>query len=317
MVGEAMTEPLVASEVDLRDFPYMPLDVVRLRDSDLSACATGDEFKAAVILWCASWHQRPAASLPADDRILARLAGVSLPEWQELRAGALRGWVKCSDNRFYHPVVAEKAKEAWEAKERRKQRTAAARTAKLSQPNRAECNDSDAPSVTTPVTEIVTGSNRREGKGEEEKKDPTSLRSVDEPAQREKKYRAKSRTQIAEDAQPDERDRTEAERRGLSKDQFRLEWRKFRDHHRAKGSLMADWHAAWRKWLDGMANFQPAAAHIARSPPTAQQPTQSDVFLMAATEFEKRRNQQTHDLDSPDIAEFECIDGTLFDRSSA
>lgn len=70
--------PLVAAEVDLRDFGFMPLDVLRLRDSDLMALSTGDEFKAAVALWCVAWHQVPAASLPNDDRLLAPSPGREL-----------------------------------------------------------------------------------------------------------------------------------------------------------------------------------------------------------------------------------------------
>jgi len=111
-----LPDPLVAPDVDLRGLPYMPLDVLRLRDSDLAIHATGDEFRAAVLLWCASWTQIPAASLPDNDESLARFAGVSggIRVWKRMRQGALRGWVKCSDGRLYHPVVAEKAAEAWE-----------------------------------------------------------------------------------------------------------------------------------------------------------------------------------------------------------
>lgn len=107
--------PLVPAEVDLRDFQFMPLDVKRLRDSDLAAEEAPEACWAAVLLWCASWHQSPAASLPDNDRVLASLAGYGrvVAEWQKVRAGALRGWVKCSDGRLYHPVVAEKAVEAW------------------------------------------------------------------------------------------------------------------------------------------------------------------------------------------------------------
>jgi hypothetical protein len=112
--------PLVPVDVDLRDFAFMPLDVVRLRDSDIAALATGDEFRAAVMLWCASWHQEPAASLPNDEIVLSRLAGYGrvVKEWRTVRQGALRGWVLCSDNRLYHPVIAEKANEAWRSKQR-------------------------------------------------------------------------------------------------------------------------------------------------------------------------------------------------------
>jgi hypothetical protein len=110
-----LPSPLTPADCDLRDFSFMPLDVVRLRDCDLSVHATGDEFRCAVLLWCASWHQVPAASIPNDDVVLAQLAGFGrvVKEWLKVRAGALRGWVECSDGRIYHPVVAEKANEAW------------------------------------------------------------------------------------------------------------------------------------------------------------------------------------------------------------
>lgn len=116
-----MTEPLTPPECDLRGMPFMPLDVVRLGDSDLFALSTGDEFKAAVALWCKSWLQLPAASLPDDDRILAHLSGAG-SNWHAVRETALRGWVKCSDGRLYHPVVAEKAREAWKHREQQRAR---------------------------------------------------------------------------------------------------------------------------------------------------------------------------------------------------
>ncbi len=108
-----MTAPLTPPECDLRGLTFMPLEVGRLRDSDLSLLATGDEFKASVLLWCASWHQWPAASLPSDERVLCRLSGLDAKAWKRSRAGALRGWVLCNDGRLYHPVVAEKAIDAW------------------------------------------------------------------------------------------------------------------------------------------------------------------------------------------------------------
>ncbi len=90
--------PLVPAEVDLRDFTFLPLDVVRLRDSDLAALSSGDGFRAAVLLWCTSWHQSPAASLPDDDRLLARYAGFGrdIDAWKAVRDEALRGYRLCS-----------------------------------------------------------------------------------------------------------------------------------------------------------------------------------------------------------------------------
>jgi len=129
--------PPVPMDCDLRNFQFMQLDVARLRDSDIAAMASGDEFRAAVMLWCAAWHQVPAASLPDDDKVLSQLAGFGrvVKEWQRVRKGALRGWIKCSDGRLYHPVVAEKAKEAWQGKIEQRWRTECARIKKYNQRN--------------------------------------------------------------------------------------------------------------------------------------------------------------------------------------
>lgn len=105
--------PYVPANADLRDFPAMLLDVVRLRDSSLALKASGDEFMAAVMLWAAAWHQVPAGSLPDDERELAGLARSDPRKWAKVRAMALRGWVLCSDGRLHHAVIAEKALECW------------------------------------------------------------------------------------------------------------------------------------------------------------------------------------------------------------
>src|SRR5215207_6594485 len=60
-----------------------------------------------------AWHQVPAGSLPDNDRVLARFAMCDGSEWGRLRERAMKDWCRCSDGRLYHPVVAEKALEAW------------------------------------------------------------------------------------------------------------------------------------------------------------------------------------------------------------
>lgn len=127
--------PLTADDCDLRDFAFMPLDVARLRDSELAANETPEACWAAVLLWAASWHQVPAASIPNDDKWLAKHTGYGriVKEWMKVRDAALRGWVLCSDGRLYHPVVAEKAVEAWKAKLEQRWRTECARIKKHNQ----------------------------------------------------------------------------------------------------------------------------------------------------------------------------------------
>lgn len=114
-----LPSPLVPADVDLRDFPFMPLHVAQLLDSETWLLATGDEAKAAVTLWCKAWHQKPAASLPNDDRVLAALSGAG-SKWKRVKAVALRGFTLCSDGRLYHPVIAEEALNSWGKKDERK-----------------------------------------------------------------------------------------------------------------------------------------------------------------------------------------------------
>ena len=112
--------PPISCEVDLSDFPRMPLDVVKLKESGFIVKATAEEFRAAVILWAVSWHQVPAGSLPSSDTELAYLAGYgrSTKEWLKVKHMALSKWVPCSDGRLYHPLIVENALDAWEKKKK-------------------------------------------------------------------------------------------------------------------------------------------------------------------------------------------------------
>ena len=105
--------PPVPPECNLRGLPWMPVEVDRLMNSDLWALSTPEEFKVAFRMWMKAWAQVPAASLPDDDTILAELSGKPVRVWKKLRPMALRGFRKATDGRLYHPVIAEKAAEAW------------------------------------------------------------------------------------------------------------------------------------------------------------------------------------------------------------
>ncbi|WP_347467545.1 DUF1376 domain-containing protein [Burkholderia stagnalis] len=125
-----LPNPLTPADCNLRNLPWMPLDVGRVIDSDLFGMSTGDEFKVAFRLWAKSWHQVPAASLPNDDRMLAHLAGLAEApaKWKKVRAMALRGWILCSDGRLYHPVIAQKALEAMGHREDKQEQQGGAQT---------------------------------------------------------------------------------------------------------------------------------------------------------------------------------------------
>lgn len=107
--------PFTPSDCDLRDFPFLPVDIVQLFGSEFHALATDAAWRAGVTLWLKSWHQVPAGSLPDDDVQLTRLAelGKDVRGFRKAKAQALRGWVLCDDGRLYHRVIAQKALGAW------------------------------------------------------------------------------------------------------------------------------------------------------------------------------------------------------------
>lgn len=195
-----MTEPMTPADCDLRDFPFMQLSVGQLLDSETWMLATGDEAKAAVTLWCKSWHQVPASSLPNNERLLATLSGAGA-KWKKVREVALRGFVLCSDGRLYHRVIAEKALEAWSSKLGQRARTAKATTARWNKGNgRGEERnvhrnglrngehkgkrdgpvDDDVTDIVTDSVTLTKGEGERQGKGESQ---PSNSESYDPTTQ--------------------------------------------------------------------------------------------------------------------------------------
>lgn len=107
--------PPVPTDADLTAFAFMPLEVTRLKRSKAwLICKRRPELAFYMVnLWISSWHERPAGSLENDDDVLADLAMCAPSEWPALKEHVMRGWVLCSDSRFYHPIVAEKVIDAW------------------------------------------------------------------------------------------------------------------------------------------------------------------------------------------------------------
>lgn len=122
---ESPPPPLVPAEVDLRDFAFMPLEVSRLLRSRtwLTARRQPEIGFYLVNLWAGAWHEVPAGSLPDDDLVLADLARCAPSRWKKLRGELMAAWVRCADGRLYHPVVAEKAREAWARKVMQRERS--------------------------------------------------------------------------------------------------------------------------------------------------------------------------------------------------
>lgn len=125
--------PLVPADADLTDFPFLQLEVDRLRRSKSWLIAKRKPAVGfyMVNLWMGVWHNVPAGSIEDDDDVIADVAMCDPRQWSKVKADVMRGWVKCSDGRLYHPVVAEKVIAAWIRKIEQRLRTASARIAAM------------------------------------------------------------------------------------------------------------------------------------------------------------------------------------------
>lgn len=179
-------DPPVDPEVDVRDLDGFMLNVERLMASELVALSSHEVIAAALFLWCRAWKQLPAASLPDDERVIAAFARLPLPRFRKLKAEILRGFVKCSDGRLYHKVLAVEAVAAFARKKsfhgRRERDAERLRQWRLKQPG----NAGETHIETHDETRFV-----REGQGQlrdrdlkkKEEKDAAPLRDAAMPSQ--------------------------------------------------------------------------------------------------------------------------------------
>lgn len=267
-----MPEPLTPADCDLRGFPFMPLDVARLIDSDLFALSTGDEFKAAVALWCKSWIQFPAASLPDDDRILAHLSGAG-PRWKKIRGMALKGWIKCSDGRLYHPVISEKAAQAWKSRIAQRERAA-----------KRWDKQKSASGIATALPDECHGISHGNATDTDTDTDISSLRSDIPPVAPPSTKKPDPKGQrLPDDWQPSDDDRAFALRLGLNPTEisevFRCYWH---DQPGAKGRKVS-WSGTWQNWCRREAEKKRGAITAVRNIPQSRQDRVHDAWAGVPT----------------------------------
>ncbi len=165
-MGEA-PEPLTPAECDLRGFQNLQLDVEILPKSQLANYADAEAFRAAVLLWCEAWKQVPAASLADNELDLRAIVGLQRDGdlWEKIKADALRGFVKCSDGRLYHKVLAEKANSAWKKRLEYRKRGKAGAKAK----GKRVPDDSQAHAEAAAQAQAKRSSGKLEGEGRSKK----------------------------------------------------------------------------------------------------------------------------------------------------
>ena len=244
-----LPDPLTPADCDLRGMPYMAFDIVRLFDSDFYALSTGDEFKAGFTLWGKAFLQRPAGSLPDDDRILEHLSGSK--RWKAVREMAMRGWFRCSDGRLYHRTVAEKVLEAWASRIARRERTEAARAARHKSTSTVteKATEHATDDATVSVTEVATGSKGTEQNRTENKKEETVANA---PA----KKVAERGSRLPADWQPSEADATYATDLGLDLTRVTADFTAYWHAKAGQGATKLDWSLTWQSWCRRAADMQ-------------------------------------------------------------
>jgi uncharacterized protein YdaU (DUF1376 family) len=243
----------VEADVDCTNLDGFYLNVERLMSSELLALHGNEIIGAAVLLWCRAWKQRPAASLPDDDRINAAFARLSLKKFREVKDAVTRGFVKCSDGRLYHVFLSKVATDAYRRKAAfQKKRGADAERLRQWRESQRETADvapgtrDEAQNETHVETRFVADRNGKEGEGERE----GYIKRKSSPSESPKERSSKG-CRIPPYWRPTADDWKEAYR-SLGSQKAEGELAKFRDYWIAKpgkDGVKRDWDATWRNWV--------------------------------------------------------------------
>jgi len=131
VVNAELPEPPYAADTRAKGWRF-DLDAERIEASDTWALANDEQKRALLMLWYRAWQQIPCGSFPDDDGVIAARIGLPLAAFQVWRTVLMRGWIKHSDGRLYHPVIAERVLTFVKSREdmARRQREARERRAK-------------------------------------------------------------------------------------------------------------------------------------------------------------------------------------------
>ena len=251
MIEQDLPYPLTTLDHDIEGFDGFLLNVQKLMASELWALSTGDEFKAAVGLWCRAWTQKPHGSLPDNDKVLQAYSGAG-PKWQKIKDMSLRGFVKCRDGRLYHETLCEDVIRAAESKKKNLDRTAAATAAKKSKTENKRDGQRDVNREGV-KNHNVTTSHRIEENIIEDKEESIEVKNPIQPVALPQAAKPKSKgARLPDDWFPGPLSQNFLKENPFSNQALNREFQKFRNYWLAKpgaGAIKLDWNATWRNWL--------------------------------------------------------------------
>ncbi len=87
-------------------------------DSKVEAMTTR-EVGAYFLLLCKAWYETPVATIPNNDRVLARWARLTPDEWAECRDAVLSPFKACADNRLLSPRLSSEYRKLMESRRKK------------------------------------------------------------------------------------------------------------------------------------------------------------------------------------------------------
>ena len=133
---------------------------------------------------------------------------------------------------------------------------------------------------------LATHSRRKQEEGKE--------REEVKKKEKRERPRAKARTPLPEDWTLSDKGRAYARQRGFDLPKIEAMVEAFRNHHVSRGSLMADWEAAWRTWVENEIKFTANRIIPLRAPPS-RGPSMHELARELGTDDEPA--SQPYDLD--------------------
>ena len=224
----------------MAEFPAIPL----FTDAYLADTRhlTTEEHGAYLLLIMEAWR-RPMCSLPDDDDLLARLAGLTPERWGEVKKVVMAFWTRDGRRKTWTQKRLVKERDFVTKKSASQADKAAKRWSKKKNEDAAalpmQCPE-DAPTPTPTL----------------EKTEPNG--SVQKKASR--------RSRLPDGWSLPDDWAAYAQAKGHDPATIAAEAERFANHHRSHGSLMADWQAAWRTWVGNIGRFAPPRKAPAASP---------------------------------------------------
>lgn len=285
--------PPVPADTDLRHMPGYMIDVQSLLGSDLAALGDPAANWFAVLTWCASFHQIPAGSLPDDDTVLAYLVrlGRDVRTWKRMREkGAMRGWVKHSDGRLYHPVVTETVLKLLGKSKAGKTAAEAKQARRNSQAVENVSSGTNDRSTNEGSSLQQSDNNRKERKGIEGKgregealghsAEPPAQGSLIPAAVKPGKRPRQTRIPIPPDWSAVGEDWQYAIERGFTPQTIPIEEDKFRLHFLKSGEKRPGWSNSWKSWILKALEIKAERAARAQGSAPGPRPSRADTAAM-------------------------------------